>query len=71
MPNSQSNCSRRTFLEAALVGAGGFLLDGTNAARARTAVRSNVAADTASEDLTLLSIQEVSKLVREKKGFPC
>lgn len=70
MSNSQGNCSRRTFLEAALAGAGSLLLDGTDAARARTAATSNLAANAASEDVALLSIQEVSKLVRRKKVSP-
>jgi len=71
MLNSDSDCSRRTFLRTALVGAGSLLPGAVHLVRTGNASLFNPAADTAPDDnLTSHSIHELAPLVKQRKVSP-
>jgi aspartyl-tRNA(Asn)/glutamyl-tRNA(Gln) amidotransferase subunit A len=70
MLNFDNDCSRRAFLGATLAGAGSLLLGEAHLVPTGTASMLNLAADTAPDDVTSLSIHEVAPLVKQKKISP-
>src|SRR2546430_535588 len=70
MLNFDNDYSRRAFLGATLAGAGSLLLGEGHLVPTGTASMLNLAANTAPDDVTSLSIHEVAPLVKQKKMLP-
>jgi aspartyl-tRNA(Asn)/glutamyl-tRNA(Gln) amidotransferase subunit A len=70
MLNSDSDCSRRTFLGTALVGAASLLFGAEHSVCAETDLILNLPAATPANDITSLDLHEVAALVRQKKISP-
>ena len=70
MLNSETDCSRRTFLGTALAGATSLLFGAAHSVRAETASILSLSAATTSDDITSLDLHEVTALVKGKKISP-
>src|SRR5712691_4320400 len=70
MLNSETDCSRRTFLGTALAGATSLLFGAAHSVRAKTASILSLSAATTSDDITSLDLHEVTALVKGKKISP-
>jgi hypothetical protein len=70
MLNPASDCSRRTFLNIALTGAGTLLVGGAHFVGPAAASLFTLMGDTAPADVTTLSIHEVAALVKQGRISP-